>query len=383
MTRKRRVGIVVTRAGIPSETWIQRQFLAFQEIEPVLFHWEMDDASLLPPGTERRQFSNPFHRKLPAPKKLAARLGLAYGATPTSGELADIRRTVEAADVEALFCHFAWTGLAISSALAGQLPILWQVHGRDLTVKLKEPAYRRALTRILPTVDQIITVGAHQSDILDGLGWRKPRCLIPCGAKVSDFAGWPTPERAEGEACRFITVSRVSAEKGIAETIKAFDWLSAQRPDVELVIVGGGPLLDWARGHVATLSSRDRIRITGRVTDAQLHEELRQAHVFVQHSMDVNGWIEGFGVSITEGGASGLPLVVAGIGGVLDQVEDGENGLLFPSGDFEAQGRQMLRLVDDEPLRRGMGAKAREIAARFDAVTLAHKIEAEILNTLR
>jgi glycosyltransferase involved in cell wall biosynthesis len=125
-----------------------------------------------------------------------------------------------------------------------------------------------------------------------------------------------------------------------------------------------------------------RIRLTGRLSPEEIAQELAQAQVYLQHSREVGGWVEGFGVTLTEAGAAGLPLVASATGGLINQIENGVNGFLFPPGDIAAQAARMRQLAADPTLRASMGADARRLAARFDAAVMAQALEQEILDAI-
>jgi glycosyltransferase involved in cell wall biosynthesis len=69
---------------------------------------------------------------------------------------------------------------------------------------------------------------------------------------------------------------------------------------------------------------------------------------------------EGFGVVCAEAMAHGRPVVAAAVGGLLDLVVDEETGLLVQPGDVGALRAALQRLLDDEELRRRLGAAGRE-----------------------
>jgi glycosyltransferase involved in cell wall biosynthesis len=62
--------------------------------------------------------------------------------------------------------------------------------------------------------------------------------------------------------------------------------------------------------------------------------------------------------------AAGKPVVASALGGLLDQVVDGETGLLVAPGDSSALAGAIQRLAGDADLRASMGIAAR---ARFDS----------------
>lgn len=383
MGARPRLGVVITELGIPSEVWMTRQCAAFREVEPVLFAWgEAPDGAPTPPGIERRLFSTPF----PAPRglggRLAARAGLARARMPDAAARADLRRTLLDARLDGVLCHFLWTAIPVAAALDGALPAAAQAHGRDASALLAHADYRAALRATLPRLAALAAVGRFQLDLLRPFGLPARCAVIPCGAPTELFAARPLPERGPGEPIRFVSVGRLSAEKGVLESLAAFERVAAAHP-AEWIVIGDGPLRGALERAVAASPAGGRVRIAGRLAPEAVAAELARAHVFVQHSRAAGGWIEGFGVTLTEAGAAGLPRVVSEFGGIPDQVTHGRDGLLFPPGDVAAQAEAMAALAADEPRRRVLGAAARETAAGFDSALMAARLEAFLAPMLR
>ena len=97
----------------------------------------------------------------------------------------------------------------------------------------------------------------------------------------------------------------------------------------------------------------------GRVTSETLKFLLNTCDIFIQPNIRVNGDMEGFGISVLEAGACGLPVVASRIEGLQDAIRDGENGILAESGNaLDFQGK-IESLLHDEPSRRQLGTRAR------------------------
>lgn len=85
---------------------------------------------------------------------------------------------------------------------------------------------------------------------------------------------------------------------------------------------------------------------------------------------------ETFGNVVVEAMSRGKPMIASRIGGIVDIVRDGIDGLLVPPGDVAALARAIADLLDDPGRREALGAAARERAERFRAAAVLPRIEA-------
>ncbi len=120
----------------------------------------------------------------------------------------------------------------------------------------------------------------------------------------------------------------------------------------------------------AELAAADGMKLTI-AGDGPLRAEVPGALGFIAHD-ELGGFYEraavvavpshreGFGVVCAEAMAHGRAVVAAAVGGLLDLVVDGETGLLVPPGDVGALRAALRRLLDDQELRRRLGAAGRE-----------------------
>ena len=92
----------------------------------------------------------------------------------------------------------------------------------------------------------------------------------------------------------------------------------------------------------------------------------RRSDIIVQKSL-----AEGFGLTVSEAMWKGRPVVASAVGGIMDQVVDGETGFLISDPtDLEAFGEALRELIDDPELARRMGEAARlRVQARFLAAS--------------
>lgn len=103
------------------------------------------------------------------------------------------------------------------------------------------------------------------------------------------------------------------------------------------------------RVHLASIGMSD-VAANARVVNALQ----RHAAVVVQKSI-----AEGFGLTVAEALWKRRPVVASAVGGIIDQVDDGEEGLLVGPLDLAAAGDAIGVLLADEAMRRSMGEKGR------------------------
>lgn len=96
------------------------------------------------------------------------------------------------------------------------------------------------------------------------------------------------------------------------------------------LIAGDGPEIQNIRDAVSKNKSNDRIKLLGRVSDAEKENYLNACDLMVMPNIKVDGDMEGFGVVALESSIHGLPTVVSNIEGLKDAINE-YNGYLVDS----------------------------------------------------
>lgn len=147
-------------------------------------------------------------------------------------------------------------------------------------------------------------------------------------------------------------VSRLAVEKDVDTLVAAFRLAHARLGDaVRFVVAGDGPRAGWVR---TALPFAAHFGFLDRATLANLYAD---ADIFVFPSPT-----ETCGLVVLEAMASGLPVIAARAGGVVEQLRDGINGALVAPGDAAGFAEQVALLVEDRPHRIGLAAGARAFA---------------------
>src|SRR5262249_7746246 len=108
----------------------------------------------------------------------------------------------------------------------------------------------------------------------------------------------------------------------------------------------------------------ERVRILAVQDSALVNALQRRAAVVLQKSLR-----EGFGLTVTEAMWKGAAVIGSNVGGIRREIKDGVNGFLVSSVPQAAQ--RIVQLIQDEPLRKRLGERAREtVRERFLMVRL-------------
>jgi len=193
--------------------------------------------------------------------------------------------------------------------------------------------------------------------------------VVPLGVDASRFRPGLGGDRIRagfGPADRkwLLTVARLMPHKGIDAGLAALADLRAEGVDAGYLIAGEGP----ARAELTRLSERlgmtDFVRWCGFVPDEDLPALYGAADVYLGLSREDGAEVEGFGLSLLEAQACGLPVVAGASGGTADAVAAGIGGLLVaPSARGEIH-QALVALLRDPARARAMGAAGRAWAER-------------------
>ncbi len=185
--------------------------------------------------------------------------------------------------------------------------------------------------------------------------------IIENGADLASLLGIPPPpeHRARTEPLRVGTIAWLRPIKRIDLLVRAAAELCSQRSDITFEVVGEGdgnarPTLER---QIKDARLGDRFALPGVTNDVE--SALGRFDIAVLCSDS-----EALSNSLIEYMAAGRAVVATAVGATPTVIEHGVTGLLIPPGDAGALAAAIRRLADDAPLRRRLGAAAREAARR-------------------
>lgn len=219
----------------------------------------------------------------------------------------------------------------------------------DLARGVKAVLKRRLVSRVIRDVTACFPCGSLGAQYFQKYGCRPEQIYYFPYEPDYDLLAGITPAEVDSTAARFgldrsrrrlVYSGRLIDIKRVDLLIDAFACLADERPDWDLLVIGGGPLRDALEARLPP-SLRARATWTGFLDDQRAVSALyRAADVLVLPS-DYEPWA----VVINEAAAAGMAIVASDVvGAAAELVRDGVNGFTFPTGDL-AKLTEALRAV--------------------------------------
>lgn len=150
----------------------------------------------------------------------------------------------------------------------------------------------------------------------------------------------------------------------VVTLLKAFAVVLKTHPEARLVLVGEGAEREKMMKLSADLGLENAVLFTGFVSHTEVSRYVNAADIAVvpMPNMKQEMWLSP--MKLFEFMASGKAIVASAMGQIKDVIRDGENGLLVAAGDEMALANAISMLIENTPMRKRLGERARDEAAQ-------------------
>lgn len=136
------------------------------------------------------------------------------------------------------------------------------------------------------------------------------------------------------------------AYEGLDLLIESMPQILARRPEVRLLLVGGGPQDEALKSLATTFGVRDKVVFTGRVphSEVQNYYNLVDVLAYPRHSMRLTELVTP--LKPLEAMAQGRLVIASDVGGHRELIQNEKTGMLFKAGSAPALAESVLALLD-------------------------------------
>ena len=249
--------------------------------------------------------------------------------------------------------YLALIGLCLAKKFKAGLEI--QIHGRG-----KYGGLRKIVADyIIPRASAIRAVSQRLARELTGKYKidREKITVVPIYVEVKN----KKPEIKSGEndgKFIFLTASRLVPVKNIGMQIEAMAEVIKKYPNIELWIIGDGPEKEKLKSEISNLKLEKKIIMLGWKDDLDKYYNMADAFLLTSNA-------EGWGMVIVEAASFGLPIIMTDVGCAGEVIKSGESGLVISPGDKQKLVEAMLKIIEDENLRKKLGENAKLAVSRL------------------
>ena len=244
-------------------------------------------------------------------------------------------------------------------------------HGTTTEGSLRYRLTRRMETHALRHARHVFTIceGLRGDIVARGIPAAKVT-VIPNAVDIDAFEPGGQPDEALKAKLGLTGATVVGfigsfyAYEGLDLLLQALPALLQRRPEVRVLLVGGGPQDAALKAQAQVLGVADKVVFTGRVPHAEVQRyyDLVDVLAYPRHSMRLTELVTP--LKPLEAMAQGRLLVASDVGGHKELIRHGETGWLFQAGSAEALAAAVEQLLDRRSQWPGLRAAGREFVER-------------------
>ena len=251
---------------------------------------------------------------------------------------------------------------AFIAVLTGFRPILTMSWCYDLVQVVHQNRWMERITRYVLRRSTYFTSDAKVTRDKAGAYGMDPdhTIVFPWGVDLARYTlkTWQAEQTEEHDKPFTLFCSRTwEPIYGVDVLARAFVGAAQSRPELRLMLLGGGSQGARIRQILLGGGVLDRVTFGGQVSQNELPRWYHWADVYISPSH-----VDGSSVSLMEALASGLPCLVSDIPGNREWVSEGENGWLFTDGDPDVLAEKILQAFDQRASLPQIGKAARAVA---------------------
>jgi glycosyltransferase involved in cell wall biosynthesis len=252
------------------------------------------------------------------------------------------------------------------------------IHSSEITLLKSIPFGKIIAEFCLNNSDAIVSVSKHRfnavldlisEDLRDQMITKAS--IIPMGVDINSFnlesLDKSTTTRSSDSQFTILFIGRLVEVKGCEYLIRALKLIVDKISDINLIIIGDGPLNLQLKELTSDLGLEGHVKFEGYINHDSVPEYYAQSDIVVFPSIiDSAGFEEGLPVVLVEATAAGKAIIATKTNGVLEVINDRQNGLLVDPKSPEQIAEMIELLYMDKDLCERLGTNAALSAKKYD-----------------
>jgi len=291
--------------------------------------------------------------------------------------IGELKKVIREAEPEIVHTHGSMSG-RIAGRQCGKTVIYTRHSAFPVSPRLKKGIgrwlnktvnhhYADRIIAISPAAAENLTDGGISPDRIDVMmNGVEPVARLDRDACASCREKWSV---AEDDFVLGI-LARIEEYKGHDDILDAVKELSDEGRKIKLLIAGEGNYEETVRSRVKALGIEDKVTFCGFIRDVAPFLSVLDVQLNASFGTETSS------LSVLEGFSMRLPAIVSDYGGNPCLVDEGVNGLMFPTRNASALAECIRRVMDEEGLEEALSAGAEKIyRERFTGEIFAARIE--------
>ncbi len=235
--------------------------------------------------------------------------------------------------------------------------------------KLKDILLRILFRHVFKDAKAIIGVSSHQVSFIEKLTGRKDIYIIPNGVDIEKFKRGnvkPLINKPDNSVV-ILCPSMWKRVKGIDILLRSIAYIKQHYPEkyrkIILLMVQSNhePIYrDYINKMLKEFDLKNKVILLNPLNPDSMPSLYASGDIVVVPSR-----YESFGISILEAMAMGKAVIASKTGGIVDIIQDGQSGILFPVEDHIALARRIIYLMDNQEVLKKIQEYARKRAEDF------------------
>jgi colanic acid/amylovoran biosynthesis glycosyltransferase len=247
-------------------------------------------------------------------------------------------------DIRHVHAHFGTnpTEVALLAHILGDVSFSFTVHGPD---EFDCPQYLGIREKI-EKASFVAAISYYTRSQL--LRWADPRDwpkvhVIRCGLEKSYFSQVSSASKNQD---RFVSVARLSGQKGQLILLQAVKLLVEDGLSIHLTLTGDGELRPEIEKSIDQLGLRSHVVVTGWLSNQAVRTEIEKSRALI-----LSSFAEGLPVVLMEAMAMGRPVLTTSVAGITELVRSGQEGWVYPPSSAAAIASAMRECMLSTPER--------------------------------